>query len=272
MGTPALAPLFPGHVLDLRDPDTASTMLIQRRLNRLGCGPVAEDDNFGTQTAEAVELFQTRSADHFGLPLDVDGRVGPMTWASLFAVPQLPTVQTTNHPLLAEVLKFAATQVGVMEQPLGSNRGPQVDQYLRSVGIDPSSGSFPWCAAFVYFCFQQAARSLNMGNPVIQTGGVLDHWNRAGAAGVPRLGTAECVANPSLVAPGMIFIMVNKNGSGHTGLVEAITGTFLTTIEGNTNDNGSREGIGVFRRQKRTIASISRGYISYGDATPGNTN
>lgn len=40
-------------------------------------------------------------------------------------------------------------------------------------------------------------------------------------------------------------------------------GSLLTTIEGNTNDTGSREDIGVFRRQKRTIASVSRSYLSY---------
>src|SRR5215470_9413114 len=222
MATSTIAPHFPGHVIDLRDPDTTSTRLIQQRLNRLGCGPVAEDGNFGPQTAEAVDLFQTRSADHFGLPLDVDGKVGPLTWASLFASPQVPTVATTSSPLLAEALNFAATQIGVMEQPLGSNRGPQVDQYLRSAGVDPTQGSFPWCAAFVYFCFQQAAKSLGQDNPVIKTAGVLDHWNRAGAAGIPRLSTAECVDDPSLVLPGMIFIIVNSNGSGHCGLVEAI--------------------------------------------------
>jgi hypothetical protein len=265
MATPAVSPpAFSGHLIGLRDPDTQAVLLIQKRLNQLGCGPIGEDGDFGPQTQDAVELFQSRTADHFGLPLEVDGRVGPLTWASLFAAPEVPTVSVAGNPLLAETLRFAATQIGVMEQPLGSNRGPQVDQYLRSVGIDPAQGSFPWCAAFVYFCFQQAAITLGRANPVIKTGGVLDLWNRAGAAGIPRLGTPECVDNPSLVLPGMIFIIVNSNGNGHCGLVEAITGTFLTTIEGNTNDNGSREGIGVFRRQKRTIASISRGYISYG--------
>ncbi len=175
---------FPGHVIGLRDPDTRSIVLIQKRLNQLGCGPIAEDGVFGPQTEEAVELFQMRSADHFSLPLDMDGKVGPLTWASLFAAPEIATVTAAGSRLLAETLIFAATQIGVMEQPLGSNRGPEVDKYLQSVGIDPSQGSFPWCAAFVYFCFQQAAIGLGLANPVIKTAGVLDHWNRAGAAGI----------------------------------------------------------------------------------------
>jgi hypothetical protein len=263
MASAAVAPIpaFPGRVIGLRDPDKAIVMLIQQRLNQLGCGPVAQDGDFGPQTGEAVELFQVRSADHFGAPLDADGKVGPLTWASLFALPAIPVVSNPGMPILVETLRFAGTQIGVMEQPLGSNRGPQVDLYLKSAGADLGS---PWCAAFVYFCFQQAAAGLGSANPLIRTASVLDHWNRAGAAGIPRLGKDECVAKPSLVKPGMIFIIVNTNGSGHCGLVESVTGTLLTTIEGNTNDNGSREGIGVFRRQKRTIASVSRGFLSYG--------
>jgi len=40
-------------------------------------------------------------------------------------------------------------------------------------------------------------------------------------------------------------------------------GGLLTTIEGNTNNSGSREGIGVFRRKARTINSINEGYLEY---------
>jgi hypothetical protein len=35
------------------------------------------------------------------------------------------------------------------------------------------------------------------------------------------------------------------------------------TIEGNTNDGGSREGIGVFKRDTRLISGINRGFIDY---------
>ena len=37
----------------------------------------------------------------------------------------------------------------------------------------------------------------------------------------------------------------------------------LVTVEGNTNDNGSREGIGVFRRDSRKISTINKGFIDY---------
>ncbi len=52
-------------------------------------------------------------------------------------------------------------------------------------------------------------------------------------------------------------------GHGHTGLVSKVIGNNLETIEGNTNDDGSREGVGVFRRTGRSIANINRGFIGF---------
>jgi hypothetical protein len=47
------------------------------------------------------------------------------------------------------------------------------------------------------------------------------------------------------------------------GLVREVTGGTLVTIEGNTNDGGSREGVGVFQRGSRKIVSINKGFIDY---------
>lgn len=63
--------------------------------------------------------------------------------------------------------------------------------------------------------------------------------------------------------PGFIFIMDFGGGVGHTGLVEKVLNGHLVTIEGNTNDGGSREGIGVFRRTGRKLASINKGFLDY---------
>jgi len=57
--------------------------------------------------------------------------------------------------------------------------------------------------------------------------------------------------------------MAYGGGLGHTGIVEKVNGGFLTTIEGNTNDGGSREGIGVFRRTGRKIKDINKGFLQY---------
>lgn len=261
MGAPIMSAPFPGTVLTAGQSGSA-VLAMQKRLNAVRCGPIVEDGRFGPETLEAVELFQARSVDEVGRPLLVDGKVGHHTWAALFAVP-ITEVITAPSLLLTRALAAAQSQLGVMESPLGSNRGPQVNEYLRSVGLDPGSGSYAWCAAFVYWCFNQAALAMTVENPVICTAGVMDHWNRAGAAGVHRLSTAECCNTPDLVKPGMIFILSTGGGNGHTGLVEKVRGLYLTTIEGNTNENGSRQGIGVFRHTARKIPDINRGFIDY---------
>ena len=141
---------FPGTVLTPGSKG-AAVLAVQQRLNNLGCGPVAEDGTFGAETQDAIELFQARSQDTSGAPLKIDGVVGPMTWAALFGADTVPPNATAPSQLLATVLQLASREVGTLEDPLGSNRGPRVDQYLRAVGLNPADGSFPWCAAFVYF-------------------------------------------------------------------------------------------------------------------------
>ncbi len=257
---------FPGRVVRAGETDRAVVRTVQRRLNQVGCGPLDEDGVFGPDTSGAVRLFQARFPDADGQPLRVDGLIGAVTWAALFGRAAVRVAARAASPLLAEALRVAAAEIGALEQPLGSNRGPQVDGYLRRVGLDPRRGSFAWCAAFVYFCFARAAETIGVENPLIKTAGVLDHWMRAGAAGVRRISAAEAHLHEDLVRPGQIFILDTPppGGGGHTGLVERVEAGKLITIEGNTNDGGSREGVGVFRRSGRRIRDINVGFLDYG--------
>jgi hypothetical protein len=251
---------FPGHVLTMGSGDSANVRAIQKRLAELGCGPVEPDGVFGADTMEAVELFQVRTMDGHGQPLTVDGRVGPMSWAALFGEATVSPVADPPTPLAAAVLGVAGKEVGVMEDPLGSNSGPRVNQYLASVG---DKGGLPWCAAFVYWCFQEASAAVKIANPATRTAGALDVWDEAGTRGIRRVAAAEATERPGLVQPGMVFVIATGGGHGHVGLVERVAGVVLTTIEGNTNNGGSREGIGVFRRSVRRIGHINRGFVEY---------
>jgi peptidoglycan hydrolase-like protein with peptidoglycan-binding domain len=264
--TSALVPAFPGRTISVGSTDSASVRAIQVRLNRLGCGPVAEDGVFGAETLEAIELFQARSVDSRGLPLTIDGRVGPMTWAALFGNQTVAPIVEARSALLKEALRVAAAELGVMEDPLGSNSGPRINQYLASVGLNAADGSFPWCAAFIFWCFREASASLNVQNPAVRTAGALDTWNQAGIRGIRRIATAEASETPAVVQPGVVFVISTGGGNGHVGLVERVDGVVLTTIEGNTNEGGSREGIGVFRRSGRRLAQINRGFVDYSEA------
>ncbi len=256
-------PRYPGRIVQLGEADRTVVVALQERLVARGCGPLEISGDFDTKTRTALRLFQRRFSDGMGVPLVVDGKVGPLTWETLFGDGSIPASTTTDDALLARVVKIAGDELGVLEVPPGSNRGPRVNEYLRVVGLDATAGSFPWCAAFVYWCFEQAAHGLGRPNPVVRTAGVLEHWRRAAHKSVPRLAAAEATADPARVRPGMIFVQDFGGGAGHTGLVESVQGGRLVTLEGNTNDDGSREGIGVFRRTGRKIVSINKGFIDY---------
>jgi hypothetical protein len=256
---------FQGKILRQNQANNpADVTAVQQRLNATGCGPVPETGRFDNVTFNAVKLFQSRFTDVNGVPLEIDGDVGGLTWGALFGPQSLPVTRDTQSPLLDAVLAVASRQIGVMESPPGSNRGPEVDRYLQSVGLDPKAGSFAWCVAFIYFCFDSASKQLKRDNPMIRTAGVLDHWNRAGRKGVPRITAENAATEPGLVKPGQIFVIDTGKGLGHSGLVETVTGSSLVTIEGNTNDGGSRDGVGVFRRSMRKIPGINKGFVDYG--------
>lgn len=149
--------------------------------------------------------------------------------------------------LQQKAIEIAISQIGKEEIPRGSNWGEPVKSYLASVGINfPAS----WCMSFVYWCFREAAKSLGIKTPLTKTGGVLNAWNKAPAA--------VKVTDPQ---PGDIFIQDHGHGLGHTGIVERVEGDNIHTIEGNTNDTGSREGYEVCRRVRKKASVI--GYLRY---------
>jgi len=257
---------FPGRIIKVGDPDKETVKRIQHRLNAVGCGPITESGVFDKAgTEKAVKLFQARFPDVTGSPLEIDGKVGSLTWGALFGKSTVPFTSVAPSALAKAAIEFALTQVGVMENPLGSNRGPEVDAYLKAVGLNPSTGSFAWCVAFTHFCYKKAAEKLGVQNPHIKTAGVLDHWSKAGTKSkVVRVTNAKAVADPGLVKPGSLFIIDLGQGLGHSGMVIEVANGRLVTIEGNTDDNGSRNGVGVFRRDARKIAKINKGFIDYG--------
>jgi CHAP domain/Putative peptidoglycan binding domain len=252
---------YPNRIIKKGETDITVMDAVQRQLNAKNCGPVPITDVFDDVTVSAVKLFQTRHTDVSGTPLKADGQIGPITWAVLFDTDNVPSGNDAPSPLLSTTLQVAASQLGVVEDPPNSNRGPMVDQYLQSVGLDPAGNHYSWCAAFVYWCFQQAANQLGIDNPLIKTAGCLDHWNRATCSKITK---QSALQNPSLITPGCIFIIDHGNGSGHTGLVESSGGGLLNTIEGNTNPQLSSDGYGVFRLDRRKIVDITKGFLDYG--------
>lgn len=212
----------------------------------------------GYRLKDVIRRFQMAHLTPNGQPLAIDGEYGPETEAALFS-----TYIPKGSSLIERVIAVASSQVGITEVPPGSNKGPQIDLVLKAVGL---GSGYPWCAAFVYWCFQQACRQMDVKNPCPKNAGVLNMWNLAGYAesGLTRITAEQARKNPKLIKPGMQFILKLGPEAGHTGLIIAVlaNGT-LITIEGNSNSGGSREGIAVTRLTRRTISSINHGFVVY---------
>lgn len=255
---------YPGRTVKEGEADAAVVRAVQAQLLARACGPVDARGVFGPQTAAAVRLFQARHVDAAGQPLKPDGKVGPLTWAALFGPDAVGPQAGVDSPFLAAVLGKAASQLGVREQPRDSNSGPEVDEYLRRAGVPltlPASRK-SWCCAFVYWCFDEAAREAGRANPMVRTAGCLDHWNRAAGSGARRIVASRAAGDPALLRPGMVFIMDFGGGLGHTGFVERVNGGLIHTVEGNTDASGTREGGGVYARTRK-VKDVNRGFIDY---------
>ncbi|WP_395049406.1 CHAP domain-containing protein [Flavobacterium sp.] len=136
-----------------------------------------------------------------------------------------------------KALEMAISQLGVQEIPKNSNAGPAVEKYLKSVGLGKG---YAWCMAFMYWCTKEASAQLGLENPLFKTAGVIAMYNKE---------KDLVVTDPQ---PGDLFIMDFGKGQGHTGIVEKVEKNIIHTIEGNTNDEGSREGYEVCIRQRKT--------------------
>jgi hypothetical protein len=211
--------------------------------------PLVVDGSFGAKTRQAVMTFQSARR------LLVDGVVGQQTWAALepclpgqpnvapppvLPAPAPPGPGPVISTLVERAVQIALGENGVREEPAGSNRGAKVDAYNAASGA--GNGAL-WCMSFVYWCFQQAASQTGQSNPMPKT------------AYCPYLLQWAKDNNKLVTTPqrGDIFLVKGlrdgKPSVIHTGIV---TGGSIQTIEGNTNNDGSANGIGVFTRTRST--------------------
>ncbi len=250
---------YPNRIIKKGEKDKTIVTAVQKQLKKLNCGPIDVDGDFGNQTFTSVKLFQSRNTDLQGIPLVSDGQIGSITWQVLFKETDVPQIEVPSNDLFKEVIKIAKSQLHVREDPPNSNRGADVAKYLRSVGLNANSGNYAWCMAFVYWCFDEAFKKIGKPNTLVKTGGVLRQWNETKHKKIKK---QDAINNPSLIKPGFVFIRNYGGGKGHTGIVISVNGGYIETIEGNSNNNGSREGVGVFKLTRK-INSIENGFIDF---------
>lgn len=157
--------------------------------------------------------------------------------------------------LAAAALEVAKTQIGIRESG-GSNDGPAIRAYLKSVGHHVPD---LWCMGFVYWCVKQAVGGATPA--LIRHPGVYEVWS--GTPSSAKIPVTSIRTNPGLLRPGLIFIHLSSAGA-HTGFVSGPGNPVYPTIEGNTNKDAdpSRDGDGVYQLNHRSIHDVRlQGFI-----------
>lgn len=153
------------------------------------------------------------------------------------------------NPLKGELIEHVAviysSQVGIREKT-NNNDGREVEMYLASAGLTKGQ---PWCAAFVTWTYKNAGvKALVSGySPAWFPAGKVIWKNQKGQ----QPNRADVF--------GLWF--ANKGRIAHVGFIDKWDeGNYAVTVEGNTNEGGSRDGDGVYRKRrlKRQIHVISR--------------
>lgn len=142
-----------------------------------------------------------------------------------------------------KVIAVAKAQVGYHEGYSGGH-WDNIEKYAAQVpGLSWANGQ-PWCATFVSYCFNAV--------------GVLSLIPGGATASVAHLRDAAKAAGRFNQYPAVGAIVIfGANGDAHTGIVAAFDATTITTVEGNTNTNGSAEGDGVYlKTHNRTDAWV----------------
>lgn len=107
--------------------------------------------------------------------------------------------------------------------------------------------AWPWCAGFVSYILKQTCQSLNIPLP-IKTSFSCDFL----AASAKKKGIfvkGSKIADKRKITPGSFFLSRRTSTDWvHTGIVIRSEDEVFHTMEGNTNDEGSREGYEVCRR------------------------
>lgn len=199
------------------------------------------DGEFGVATETAVSAFQQRS----GLP--VTGRVDGTTFDALLAPLSAVLRPIDGTGLLSQdAPRYAEQHLAQHPREVGGpNCGPWVRLYMNGAeGVD-----FPWCAGFACFVLNQASAGRPL--PFVASVSCDELGIHAKDRGLFRQGGPGF--DTSQIKAGSLFLVRRPQGGWHhTGIVVGVSPGAVTTIEGNTNDSGSREGFEVCKRVRAT--------------------
>ena len=219
--------------------------LLRRVLSARGYGdptwvdPAQSPDVSADFDAELEGLVRSYQQDQ---QLEVDGIVGPQTWAALRGSATGPATGKASE-LRETIVRMAKglCELGVEERG-GNNRGVVVDAMLKHAGGRPGQ---PWCCAFVDFVYEWACELCGV-QPMIDPG--------LSCSALVRQAKQKglLLEDPRQAQPGDLLVLKGgPTGWKHVGIIskkQNADGAF-EVVEGNTSD-GEKQLQGIKLRSR----------------------
>lgn len=150
----------------------------------------------------------------------------------------------------------------------GDNRGQVVERFLAEVHQRPGQ---PWCAAFVYHVgyhshYDQATKLSAWPLPPTASCEELAHFARL----------RDALRDKPQVGDVFVLFSSSLRRFAHTGIITGVDADrpgerdvhACTTIEGNTNDDGSRDGVATMRKVRTFREGDGHKFIRWTEIQP----
>ena len=157
--------------------------------------------------------------------------------------------------LADHIVIIAGKEIGI-EEIDGTNCGPRVDEYKAATNLPPHE-EWPWCAAFICWVVREALKVAGVKEtdkfkrPTTASAWGLESWSL-------RQDNTTWTRKPAKddIQPGDIIVF----SFSHCGIAtsEPDKDGYFSTVEGNTDHAGSREGGAVWRKWRRISQVRSR--------------
>lgn len=163
-----------------------------------------------------------------------------------------------NATLPPKIAAIAESKIGLKESPSGSNRGPEIQEFFDADSYDPNGAApgdsgYAWCAAFVDRVVQlaMAGSDWTFTRPTTPGAWDLERWSlEQDDSTWTKRNPGRDIERGDIVVFRASHVGIATSGPDADGM--------LSTVEGNTNAAGQREGIMVMRKRRRITEIRSR--------------